>query len=276
MKHEEFHWQGENGLNIFAQCWQPEGESRAVVALVPGLGEHSQRYQHVAQAFSDAGYAVVGMDMPGHGKSTGKRGHFSFETALKEIDHLLEECARRFPSTPCLIYGHSLGGELVLYYLLKRKPDLKGAVVTSPGLAPGTPIPETRMFLARVMSRLAPSFTLDNNLDLNYLSHDKAVIEIYRNDPLVHGQISARLGLDLIEQGQWILAHADEINLPLLLMIGSEDQIVSVKSTRAFARQVPDRFITFKEWPGLYHETHNEPEKQQVIHLMLNWISRRL
>lgn len=273
MGHNTFSWTSAKELNIFAQDWKPEGEINGAVALVHGLGEHSGRYQHVAQALNAAGYAMVGLDLPGHGQSGGTRGHSSYDAIIEEIDHLLSETARRYPDKPIFLYGHSLGGALVLYYTLKKHPKLCGVIATSPGLATAEPVPASKLTLARIMAQLLPAFTMENGLDLANLSRDPVVAQIYQADPLVHPRISAKLGLDLLTKGEWMLAHAAEFPLPLLLAQGSGDRLVSPQATAAFAQAAPADKITYKVWEGFYHETHNEPEKQQVIQYMLDWLN---
>lgn len=272
MSHTEFSWQNAQGQKIAAQDWTPEGDIRGAIGLVHGLGEHSGRYSAVAQAFNAAGFALTGFDLPGHGRSEGSRGYAAYDNILNDVDHLLEKISRRYPDQPRFLYGHSLGGALVLYYTLKRRPDLKGVIATSPGLAPGMPTPRVKLLLAKMMARLAPGFSMANGLDLNNLSHNTAVIQAYKSDPLVHDRISARLGLDLITCGQWIQEHAADFPLPLLLTSGSEDRLVSSQAIKAFAQAVPADKITYKEWEGLYHETHNEPEKDQILAYMIAWL----
>jgi alpha-beta hydrolase superfamily lysophospholipase len=274
MKQSEFSWQGQAGQPIFAQKWAPDGVVRGAVSLVHGLGEHTGRYQHVAARFTQAGYAVVGFDLPGHGRTPGPRGHASFDEICKEIDCLLSATAQQYPGMPHYLYGHSMGGVLSLYYILRRRPALTGAIVTSPGLATGMPVPGWKITLARVMSRLSPSFSLSNGLDRDNLSRDPAVIAAYASDPLVHDKISARLGLDMLTLGDGIIAQAKDFPIPLLLMQGAQDHIVSLPATRAFASGVPAEKITFKVWDGLCHETHNEPEQDQVIQTMLTWLDQ--
>lgn len=276
MSHTEFCWQNAQGLKIAAQDWQPEGAIHGAVALVHGLGEHTGRYAHIAQSFNAAGYALTGFDLTGHGGSDGPRGHASYDSTLDDIACLLEEVADRYPEQPCFLYGHSLGGALVLYYALKRRPNIKGVIATSPGLAPSIPLPGAKLALAKVMARLAPSLTLANGLDLNNLSHDAAVIQAYTDDPLVHERVSARLGMDLLNCGVWIQAHAAEFPLPLLLMVGSDDHLVSTDAIAAFARAMPQEKLTYKVWEGLFHEIHNEFQKQQVIGYMIDWLAGRL
>jgi alpha-beta hydrolase superfamily lysophospholipase len=169
-----------------------------------------------------------------------------------------------------------MGGALTLLYLLKRNPALNGAVVTSPGIAVGGKVPPAKLMLAKVMARLMPSFTLDNGLDLQNLSRDPAVTRAYKEDPLVHSRISARLGLDLLTRGSWIQEHAAEFSIPLLLVQGSEDHIVSPQATASLAKAIPSGVSTYKEWKGFYHETHNEPEKEKVVQFMIDWMNQHL
>jgi len=274
MAHFEFGWQSKDGLQFYAQEWRPDGDARAAVALVHGLGEHSSRYEHVAKYFNEHGLGVVAMDHRGHGRTGGKRGHGSYDVILEDIDHLLQETAQRYPAKPVFLYGHSLGGALVLYYGLKRHPMIKGVICTSPGLIPAQD-PGGKILLARVMSALAPSFQIENGLDVSGLSHDTAVVKAYQADPLVHGKISARLGLDLIENGKWIIEHAAEYPLPLLLLQGSADRLVNPAGAKQFAPKVKDNF-RFKLFDGWYHELHNEVEKEIVLHEMVSWVDEQL
>jgi alpha-beta hydrolase superfamily lysophospholipase len=276
MTNQTFSWEGKHGANIFAQGWQPEGQARGAVALVHGLGEHSGRYQYVAELLNQAGFALYAMDLPGHGQSEGVRGHAAFDEVMDDIDRLIEATQQRSPGCPCFLYGHSMGGAITLYYTLKRRPDLTGVVVTSPGLAPGQPVAQSKLLVARLVARVLPSFALSNGLDQANLCHDEAVIDRYRTDELVHDRVSARLGLDILTRGDWIIAQASAFPLPLLLMQGSADHIVSPKATQAFAEAAPKDKLTYKVWEGMYHETHNEPDKEQVVRYMIGWLEERV
>jgi alpha-beta hydrolase superfamily lysophospholipase len=274
MKPEEFSWQSKTNQKIFAQAWLP-AQARGAIALVHGLGEHSARYAHVAQVFNENDLAVVALDLPGHGRSEGIRGHATFSSISDEIDILLAETRQRCGDQPVFLYGHSLGASLTLYYTLKRKPELKGVIVTSPPLAT-VKVAGAKLFLARVLAKLAPSVTLDNGLIREHLSQDPSVVSAYQQDPLVHPRISAGLGWDMLSTGQWLIDHAVELHLPLLLMHGTGDKICLCSGSQQFAERAPAGKVTLKLWEGLYHETHNEPAKVEVITYTLNWIVQQL
>ena len=276
MQRVEFGWQTEDGLQLFAQAWQPDGESRAVVCLAHGLGEHSGRYSHVAAALNQAGYTLLGFDLRGHGHSEGQRGHApTFDDMLDDITHLLEEAARRFPDSPRFLYGHSLGGTLVLNHALRRRSQVIGVIATGPSLRITFTPPTWKTTLGRLLYGVWPGLSLSNGLDRTGLSRDATVVSAYANDPLVHDRVSARLGMDLLDAGEWALAHASEFFLPLLLMHGGTDRICSVEASRQFAVAVTGD-CTLKVWDGLYHEIHNEPEQQQVFDAIVEWMGERI
>ena len=271
MVQNDFNWQSQKNIQLAGREWEPEGSPRAVIVLVHGLGEHIGRYQHVAEMFCNHAYAVIGSDHPGHGRSGGKRGHVdSYEDFMQEIDHLLGEADARFPGKPRVLYGHSLGGNLVLYYALKRRPEIAGVIATGPAIAPANNT-KAMAGVAKVLSAVLPAMTINNGLVLEGLSHDKDVVLAYQKDPLNHPDVSFRLGYELIANGEWIRQHAAEFPLPLLVMQGAEDKLVNPDATRNFASRLPENSV-YKEWPGGYHELHNEPYKEQVFEVILNWL----
>jgi alpha-beta hydrolase superfamily lysophospholipase len=276
MQQIEFSWKTNDGLNIYAKEWKPDGNVKGVVALVHGLGEHIGRYDHVAEAFGKAGYAMVGFDQRGHGKSDGIRGYESYDNAMEDITRNIQNARDRYPGIPVFLYGHSLGGNLVLYYALTQKPELKGVIATSPGLATAEPLAPALLFVTKLLYRLAPSAKIKNGLDLAGLSHDPQVAEKYVADPLVHSFISPRLALDMLNAGNYCVEHASEFPLPLLLMQGTADRLVSPKRTKDFAIAAPLSKITYKEWEGFFHEMHNEPQKADVINTMIGWMDQEI
>lgn len=267
-------WQADDGVRMFAQGWLPEGVARALVVLVHGLGEHSGRYEHVGARLARSGFALLGFDLRGHGRSEGPRGHTpSYDALLDDIAAFFRQVEARFGVAPHFLYGHSLGGNLVLNYALRRRPELYGVVATGPALRLAFEPPAGKVALARAMNALFPAFTQASGLEVEALSHDPAVVEAYRTDPLVHDRISARLFLGFFEAGRWALEHAHEFPVPLLLMHGGADRICSPEGSRAFAARVPGDCL-LKVWDGLYHEVHNEPEKDEVLAMLVSWLER--
>jgi alpha-beta hydrolase superfamily lysophospholipase len=271
---ETFEWiyKSSDGLEMFARGWTPKGTPKAVIALIHGIGEHTGRYTPVGMALAEMGYAMLGFDLRGHGKSEGQRGHTpSYNALLDDIAAFMKQMEGKYPNLPRFLYGHSMGGNLVLNYALRRRPDLNGLIVTSPWLKLAFEPPAAKVFLAKVMNNIAPGFTQSSNLDTKALSRDEAVVATYVNDPLVHDKVSARLFASMYESGSWALEHASELLLPLLLMQGTADRLDSVEATKEFAVKAGSK-VTLKLWDGWFHEIHNEPEKAEVFKAMVDWL----
>ena len=275
MKHSEWQWQSSDRVELYRQSWAPEGEAKAVITLIHGFGEHSGRYPHVAEALTAEGYALVTGDHRGHGRSQGLRGHTpSYDALMGDIAGLLDEAAQGFPNRPRFIYGHSMGGNLTLNYVLRRRPQLDGVVVTAPWLRLAFEPPRWKVAIGRAMNQIYPALLQDTGQDLDGLSRDAAVGRAYAADPLVHSKMSARMFTGLHAAGLWALEHAAEFPLPLLLMHGGADPITSALASREFAAKAPQ--CTFKAWDGLYHEIHNEPEQQQIFAAIIRWLNERM
>lgn len=275
MPHTQFILKTSDGVDLFSQQWLPAGEVRASINLIHGLGEHSGRYAHVAAALNQAGFAVSAFDLRGHGQTPGPRGHIpSYETAAGDIRFFIDETKKRLPDLPQFLYGHSLGGALVLFTSLFHTPAIKGTIATSPGLNPGK-VPPAKLLAARILSRLAPSFAMNNSLDVSNLSHDQAVIDAYKGDPLVHPMISTRLGYELLTNGQKICAHKGDFPVPLLLLQGEKDRLVDPETNRLFAKNL-DGTTTYKPFENGYHELHNEPWKEQVFEVIITWLNKQI
>ena len=273
MKMFEAEWQSGDGLHFYGCGWEPDGKIKASIALVHGLGEHVGRYARVGEAFANAGYALMGFDLRGHGKSGGPRGHTpGYDILMDDVALLLEQIETRYTDLPGFLYGHSLGGNLVLNYALRRRPRVTGVIVTSPWLKLAFEPPVFQVTVGRLMNRIAPGFTQNSGLETAALSRDPEVVKAYVNDPLVHDKITARLFVELYESGLWALEHASDFPLPLLLMCGTGDRIISAEAGRQFAERGGEK-VTWLAWDGWYHEIHNEPEKTQVLTTMFQWMS---
>ena len=277
MKSIELSWKSKDGLDLFGRAWEPdERKPKAVICHVHGHGEHSGRYVHVAQAFTNAGYAMLSFDLRGHGRSGGARGHISsIDDYLQDIDSLLEQARTRYPNLPMFLYGHSLGAVQTLNYCLRRKPVLKGVIATGPSLHTSIENQKIKVVMAKALGALFPTVTIASSLKPSDLSRDQAVVQAYINDPLVHESMSLGFGKSMLEANRYALEHAVEFSLPLLLIHGKEDAIAFPSSSIEFAAPLKEK-CTLMLWEGLYHEVHNEPEKAEVLNAMTIWMDARL
>lgn len=261
-----------DGLSLYAWS-QTADNAKGSVCLVHGMGEHSHRYDHVAYFFNQHGYSFFSMDHRGHGRSEGKRGHMpSFDALLNDVDQLLELAKSHGPQ-PLFLYGHSMGGNVVLNYVLRRKPAIAGVISTSPYLRLAFAPPAWKVSLGKLVAGIIPGFSQATGLEAEHISHDPGIVEAYQKDPLVHDKITARFFTEITAAGEYAIAHASELTVPALVVHGTADQITSAHASELFVQQSQGKAV-LKLWEGLYHETHNEPEKSEVLQYTLAWMEK--
>jgi alpha-beta hydrolase superfamily lysophospholipase len=260
-----------NGQILRGMIQSPGEDTRAIIIMVHGLGEHINRYQYWSSLFIREKIGFTGVDLPGHGRSDGRRGHIKNFRILREmIDILIDSCRKTFPGVPVFLYGQSMGGVIVLDYLLHEKPGIRGAVVTSPWLRLSSEPPVIKQLLASAVKYILPGMVQPSGLLPEHLSHDNSVVEAYIKDPLVHDMISASLFYGAMSAAEYSLSHAGELTVPVLLMHGSCDLITSPEGSREFASGTP--LAELKIWDGGYHELHNEPFRDQVFEFIVRRI----
>lgn len=275
MQERDFNWTTTDGIRIYAVEWQAEAP-RGAICLVHGLGEHIGRYAHFARYFTGKGFSVLGFDRRGHGRSGGRRGHSpNMSLLLDEIAQLLVEAKVRYQNLPVFLYGHSMGGNLVLAYSLSRHPDIRGVVASAPWIRLAFPAPSVKIALGKAARALYPAFSQHTGLKTEQLSKDPDVVRAYEQDPLVHSRITAAMGVGILEQARWLDEYTGAFPLPLLIMHGSEDHIISPEGSRQLALRLGGD-ITYREWEGLYHEIHNEKQQGGIFDYTCHWLEARL
>ncbi|MEQ8846637.1 lysophospholipase [Botrimarina sp.] len=260
---------------LYVRRWAPPGPAGGLVVLVHGLAEHSGRYEWVAERLTDAGYAVFGYDARGHGRSPGPRGHADrYATLLDDLDRMIDRAADETRVERRFLYGHSLGGALVLNHALRGRRPLAGVVASSPFLQTTEPPPAWKVPVAKALSRLWPTAPLDPGIAPGLRSHDPQVDIDYDADPLTHYQITARLAVEAIRAGRWAVEHASELATPTLLLHGDADAITSHSASARFARAAGP-ICDFRSWPGKLHELHFEDNRDEVLDAVLAWLAAR-
>jgi len=276
MKYAEFKLSSDLNMSFHCREWTAEGIPRAGIFLVHGLSDHGGRFDHMARFFASKGYVFFAADLRGNGLSGGKRGHFdSIGQILSDLDFLTDKAIEKFPDIPWVLYGQSMGGNLVIRYCLHHPERFKAAVASSPWLRLSDPPSVVVRLIGNIIARLLPSLSLSNGIKPGQLSHDDKVNDAYHNDPLIHGRITPGTFSVISDSGEWCIENASGIAVPLLLMHGDADPITSFDASTQFKANSRD-LCTFKSWSGMYHELHNEPEKQDILLFVEQWISNVL
>jgi alpha-beta hydrolase superfamily lysophospholipase len=272
----EFQMKTGDGLLLRGRGWEPDAAIQAVVCVLHGLGEHAGRYADLAGYLGCHGIAVTALDLRGHGRSEGRRGHApNYAALMADIDLLLEEAASRYPDAPVFLFGHSLGGNLAVYSAMKTSAHLTGVIVSAPLLRLSFQPPKWKALLLDVLYALHLSVPMRSGLERDALTRDSDVLNQNRRDPLAHKWITPQLGVEMLRNGEWMVRNAAEFSRPILLMHGTADRVTSVEASREFAAAAGPN-CTLKTWDGFYHELHNEPEHTQVFDYMRAWIDHTL
>lgn len=253
-------------------------DPRARIVIVHGYAEHLGRYDELAGRLAARGFECHRFDLRGHGHSGGVAAHVArFDDYLDDLtrvlDHVRASTSNAKPA-PLLLLGHSLGGLIALSFVRARPEAVKALAVTSPFLRPGFEVPAVKRMLATVASVVMPTLPFSNTLDPLWLSNDAEIVAAYANDPLVQRTTTPRWFIEVQEAQQQLLAHASEVTIPLLMMLGEEDQIADHKLAAAAFASIGSADKTLRTFPGLRHEILNETTRDVVIEALLEWLEQ--
>ncbi|MBN1198530.1 MAG: lysophospholipase [Bacteroidales bacterium] len=280
MKNQQQRFIPPQGGERYSHEWIPAESPEFCLLIIHGLADHIGRFDYLAEYLCRHRISVAGFDLEGNGQSPGRRGHFSsLEKVWEEMSAYIRSLRTRFPGLPVILYGQSMGGNLAMNFGIRYPGEADGIIASSPWIRLTRPPSKALLIPLRILHSLLPNMLLNNGVKGSDLSHDPKIATRYHSDPLVHGKISLRTFFLITHAGEYLLRHANKLNTPLLLMHGTADPVTSYEASKAFFCNLPpSRFHLpthlLLSWPGLFHELHNEREKDKVIEAVIGWIKR--
>ncbi len=261
---------------LFVRTWE-DPAARGVVCVVHGLGDHAGRFERVGRALSARGIAVHSLDLPGHGRSDGPRGHIrgwaEFRDALAALVSRVHGDA---DPRPLGLLGHSMGALVTLDWAMMQPSRVRALVLSAPPFDLAMKPLVFKVWIARFAERIVPALTQANQIPPSLLSHNPEVVRAHRNDPLIHHRISARLYIEYIENRRRLFDVADALAVPTLILQGGSDPVASAPVAARWAERAPSGMATIRLYPGLYHEVLNEYEGPAILEEMAAWMERTL
>ena len=251
---------------LYYRSWSSDAPARGEAIIAHGFAEHSGRYDHVARALTGAGVNVWALDHRGHGRSEGDRANIeSVGKAVADLDLFVDLVGESSAGRPKFLVGHSMGGFISAAYAEEHQDRLAGLVLSAP--------------LLHVDPAIAALADADEVPDLGLadaVSSDPAVVQAYKDDPLNYLGPPPRDFLRSVGQVEEVRKRLPELTLPLLIMQGSADLLVSPQALKDTVAAVSSQDLTAVLWPGLWHEIFHEPNQLEVLAALSAWIVKRL
>ncbi|MGB6231471.1 MAG: lysophospholipase [Litorimonas sp.] len=262
-----------DGTSLLARHWEATGP-RATLAIVHGFGEHSGRYGPMANHLADNGVQVVAADLRGHGRSEGKRGRVrSYDDFRGDLDALLARARDLHASVngPLVLFGHSMGGGVVLDYGLSGRAEVNGVIASAPLITMADAPSKGLERVVRLLAKVLPGGAIKQPIVGDKISTLKAEQDEYVRDALNHGEAGFRLAVEMVDIGRSIAARAGEWDLPLLVLHSEDDQLTDFAASRDFADRAGAQFVAMR---GVAHEMHNDTSRPRVYRAVLDFLER--
>jgi alpha-beta hydrolase superfamily lysophospholipase len=259
----------EDGTELFYRAWVPAEPTRKSLIIFHRGHEHSGRIEDVIKELRLDDVAVFAWDARGHGLSEGQRGYApSFACLARDADefvrHLVETFGISVENT--IVLGQSIGAVIAATWIHDYAPKLKAMVLITPALQVKLYVPLARTFL-RLIQLLLPKRRLfvSSYVAGSWLTHDRAQAASYDADPLVSRAIAVNVLLGLHKTAKRLIADAEAIQIPALILAGGADRVVSLRAERGFFDRLGSRCKRMRVFDGMYHDILHEKDRRHVI-----------
>ena len=266
---------GVGGLKIFNRSWQPEGQTRGVVVIVPGFNSHSGQYLWAGEQFAAKDLAAYAIDLRGRGRSEGERFYVEkMEDYTDDVATLVRIAKSENPGLPVFVLGHSAGGVVSCIYALDHQSEIDGLICES--FAYDLPVPGFILSVLKGLDYVAPHlhvYTLKNE---NF-SRDPLVVESMNNDPLIKGESEpTQTASVMIDASRRLHEEFPLITLPVLILHGTDDKATNPSGSQFFYDTTGSTDKTLKLYEGHYHDLLNDLDKEVVMADINDWIDARI
>ena len=268
-----------DNLSLFVKHWEIPNP-KAVVAISHGIGEHVERYSHVADALNKHGYAVAGLDHRHHGKSEGEPRAYTadLDQVAEDFELLWHAIQTTYPDIPHFLLGHSMGGQIAVRFTLRNQESMQGLVASAPAFAASKGIPEFIIPIGRPVAKLIPKLPT-TKLDPIILTHDEEMIAAWHDDSLIYrGGLHLGVAAEILDGITSVAPKTSTLKLPILILHGDADELVLPKASQRLYEYAGSADKILKIYPNLRHEIMNElpDDRQQVIGDIVEWLDNHL
>ena len=266
---------GSSGLRLFVRSWQPAGQPRGIVVIVPGFKSHSGHYEWVGDHLAGIGLSTYAVDLRGRGNSDGERFFLGdFDDYVEDVHTVVELAKRGAPELPLFLLGHSAGGVVACIYCLDHPDAVDGLICES--FAFEVPAPNFVLRLVTGLSRIAPHANV-LRLPVEKFSRDPYVVERMKADPLIADEVEPSATVaELAKADERLAAEFASIDLPVLILHGTADGVTRPSGSETFFRSTGSADKTLKLYEGFFHDLLNDVDKELVLSDVEHWINARM
>ncbi|MBY8996369.1 MAG: lysophospholipase [Candidatus Thorarchaeota archaeon] len=274
---EESQYQGFDGTTMLLRIWKPEGEPKAVVLGIHGLGSHSGLLSFIAEQFTSQGYTFYAPDMRAFGTYPGRKGHVeSFDEYIDDMESLVAYLKLMHHDTKLFLFGHSLGALHVIRYIANHPGESDGIMIPCPAVSERLKMSGATRAIAKFLSKLNAKMYFSNGLDYDLISRNPEVVKSNREDPLRFDKATPRYGIEGFKASEEGFNFASKITLPVLVQQSGEDMILDPERNKEFFDNIVSEDKTWKLYPGLYHEPFQEEGGEEVLTDLFGWLEQHL
>lgn len=259
---------------VVYQCWQPtqtlgrvQNQLRGTFYMVHGYYDHLGIYRHLIQALLAQGYAVVGLDLPGHGLSSGPRASIiTFQQYTQALWQVIQQTYSCY-SGPYHLIGQSTGGAVAIDWWLnsgfQNQFSFDSTVLLAPLVKPANWQQGLLSYylLSPFIQRIKRGYSRN--------SHNDDFLAFLRDDPLQ----PRYLAVDWVRAlKNWIptIESADPLSCPMLILQGEEDRTVDWRfNTQLLRQKFPQAQLSF--FPQARHHMVNESDEIRQLWLNQLW-----
>lgn len=254
--------------------WETEHDAKGVVVIVHNILEHTGRYAYVITMLRRNGYHVIMGDLPGQGQTSrankGQIEHFDiYHETLIEWVRIANEY-----KIPTFVMGVGLGGLILLNVLEKTELPIEGMLLLSPLLEFKRNNKTRKNMLISNVGKGSKDSRFKLGIETKDLTRNDEVIEETKQDGLMLRKVTYKWYNIVLETMKDTIQHFKDIqSMPMLLMYGTEDKLLELRSFNELKNNLNTNEFYFKVWEGFYHEIHNEPERDQVMRYVLTFLN---
>ena len=258
--------------------WKPENDKpRALLIAIHGLGSHGGDMATIGEYLGEQSIAVFAPDMRGFGHFSGLKGHvMNHDEYIEDLQNIIMQVKDRYINKVTFLMGASLGGIIVVRYIITYPREVDGAILQCPGVSQKLPISLPVRIAGEILSLLNVKKFFSSGVPLEDGCRDPEIVKRHKEDPLRVEEVTARFGVSGLKSAKKGFDAAEFITIPILVQQAGEDNFVSVDKNKEFFDRITAKDKEWKLYEGLYHELHEEPEKERVLEDMYRWLDKRL